>query len=336
MSQPGSELACQAARTSGVGQHHHDDGSIRSNASNSSSKRRSRILMKILPFVRETPTPPAADPSRRFGTFPRSRSKHDEPSETLTERFADLKCGSRHRFRRLRSTLRFRRRKVGQSQHPQLRRRSPCRTSHRDEGPAAVTGSAKVPNGRLREIAFAASSPSRVRLLPPKPHRRPSGKRCSKTPRIRLPCRAVSTIALELTRRVGQGRVPHRSRASVACCWSTCLSTRVSKIGRGRAVLKVRMYRLALRGVDKLRWWVARRGGGCRGGLVRQVARCGVSRCSLSCGRHHRRRVPEECQRLRWAVLRLVADRWRTQPRSGRWEGGARPVSCLPLALRQE
>ncbi|CBQ68951.1 conserved hypothetical protein [Sporisorium reilianum SRZ2] len=91
MSHSSSELAGEAPRTSISS--YRDDHSIRSGSTStgSSSKRRSKILMKIIPFARETPAPPAADPSQRFGTFPRVRSKDvDEPVETLAARFCDL------------------------------------------------------------------------------------------------------------------------------------------------------------------------------------------------------------------------------------------------------
>nr|CDI55025.1 hypothetical protein BN887_03058 [Melanopsichium pennsylvanicum 4] len=76
----------------------HETGSIRSSASSQGSfKRRSRILMKIIPFARESISPPkpAAEQGHRFGTFPRTRAKqHDEPIEVLAERFSDLNSGA--------------------------------------------------------------------------------------------------------------------------------------------------------------------------------------------------------------------------------------------------
>ncbi|SNX87112.1 uncharacterized protein MEPE_05822 [Melanopsichium pennsylvanicum] len=74
---------------------------LRRNGSSASSqgsfKRRSRILMKIIPFARESISPPkpAAEQGHRFGTFPRTRAKqHDEPIEVLAERFSDLNSGA--------------------------------------------------------------------------------------------------------------------------------------------------------------------------------------------------------------------------------------------------
>ena len=96
MSQPGSELVGKTPRAS-MSASQHDNGSIRSNASSTgSSKRRSRMLMKIIPFVREhsTQTPAQHEKESRFNSFPRFRSKdHDEPIETLASRFSDLTSG---------------------------------------------------------------------------------------------------------------------------------------------------------------------------------------------------------------------------------------------------
>lgn len=101
MSQSSSELVGEVARTSvssGTLRPQYDDQSIRSNASTKSGggsfKRRSRILIKIIPFARDPPpTPSAAEQSQRFGTFPRTRGKHSheqEEVEMLAERFSDL------------------------------------------------------------------------------------------------------------------------------------------------------------------------------------------------------------------------------------------------------
>lgn len=50
--------------------------------------------MKIIPFARESSTPPTPEPTKRFGTFPRVRAKdEDEPVETLAARFSDLTSG---------------------------------------------------------------------------------------------------------------------------------------------------------------------------------------------------------------------------------------------------
>ncbi|SPO30734.1 uncharacterized protein UTRI_05351 [Ustilago trichophora] len=97
MSQSSTELACQAPRASMSS--HHDAGSIRTNASSTGSfKRRSRILMKIIPFSRESSSAPSPLPEhgQKFGTFPRIRGKvrNDEPIETLAARFSDLNTDS--------------------------------------------------------------------------------------------------------------------------------------------------------------------------------------------------------------------------------------------------
>ncbi|SPO47595.1 uncharacterized protein PSANT_05283 [Moesziomyces antarcticus] len=85
-------LAGKAARTSVSS---YNDASIRSNASSDSSKkRRSRILMKIIPFARESSSP-AVEAAPRFSTFPRARSKGtDEPLETLADRFSGMAMDS--------------------------------------------------------------------------------------------------------------------------------------------------------------------------------------------------------------------------------------------------
>ncbi|SPO31012.1 uncharacterized protein UTRI_05351_B [Ustilago trichophora] len=93
MSQSSTELACEAPRASMNS--HHDARSIRSNASSAGSfKRRSRILMKIIPFARESSSAasPLPDHGQKFSTFPRIRSKvsDDEPMETLAARISDL------------------------------------------------------------------------------------------------------------------------------------------------------------------------------------------------------------------------------------------------------
>uniref|UniRef100_V5GS57 Uncharacterized protein n=1 Tax=Kalmanozyma brasiliensis (strain GHG001) TaxID=1365824 RepID=V5GS57_KALBG len=64
----------------------YDDSSLRSNGSTSSTKRRSRILMKIIPFVREPASPPP-----KSGTFPRTRTRE---TEDLASRFNDLTTDS--------------------------------------------------------------------------------------------------------------------------------------------------------------------------------------------------------------------------------------------------
>ncbi|GAC94889.1 hypothetical protein PHSY_002462 [Pseudozyma hubeiensis SY62] len=81
----------------GNGDHRNEssNGSVRSNASNSGSfKRRSRILMKIIPFARESPSAPpspALEHTQRYGTFPRIRRKESEERiETLAARFGEM------------------------------------------------------------------------------------------------------------------------------------------------------------------------------------------------------------------------------------------------------
>ncbi|KAJ9474914.1 hypothetical protein PHBOTO_004776 [Pseudozyma hubeiensis] len=99
MSQSGPELVGEASgpNMSGGGGHHNEssNGSVRSNASNSGSfKRRSRILMKIIPFARESPSAPpssALEHTQRYGTFPRiRRMESEERVETLAARFSEM------------------------------------------------------------------------------------------------------------------------------------------------------------------------------------------------------------------------------------------------------
>ncbi|TKY88854.1 hypothetical protein EX895_002095 [Sporisorium graminicola] len=95
MSQSNTELAFQAAHTS-MSSHLDDGGSARSLSTSASFKRRSRILMKIIPFTREDHAPPPADTVQPFGTFPRVRTNaaRNEPVETLAARFCELSPSS--------------------------------------------------------------------------------------------------------------------------------------------------------------------------------------------------------------------------------------------------